>query len=89
MSDIVVPHIILSVSLVRAGNANSRGNVYGIGASAAVFLVPLVFIRLFAPQQYTPGVLLMTVRVTLVSVNRLTPYPPLGHCGSYCGVLLD
>jgi hypothetical protein len=66
VSEIAVPHFALSADLICAGNANSRGNVYGIGASVAVFLVPLMFIRLFAPQQYAPGVVLMTVRVMLV-----------------------
>lgn len=61
VSEIAISHFALSVDIICAGNANSRGNVYGIGASVAVFLVPLVFIRLFAPQQYAPGVILMTV----------------------------
>ena len=65
VSDIVVSHFLLSADLIRSGNANSRGNVYGVGASVAVFLVPLMFIRLFAPQQYVPGIVLMAVRVIL------------------------
>jgi hypothetical protein len=48
------------------GNANSRGNVYGTGASVAVFVVPLMFARLFAPQQYGPGIILMAVTTSLV-----------------------
>jgi len=58
--------LLIGLLVWYIGNANSRGNAYGAGASAAVFLVPLVFIRLFAPQQYTPGVLLMTVTVALI-----------------------
>lgn len=74
VSKIAVLHLALSADLICAGNANSRGNVYGVGASVAVFLVPLVFIRLFAPQQYAPGVVLMTVRVILGSVNHVEPF---------------
>lgn len=29
----------------------------------AVFLVPLVFIRLYAPMQYLPGVIIMNARL--------------------------
>ena len=89
MSDIAVPHFSLSADLIRSGNANSRGNVYGIGASVAVFIIPLMFARLFAPQQYAPGIILMAVRVILVSVNHLNPYPPLGYYMPRCRVLLD
>lgn len=76
VSNIAVPHFSLNADHIHLGNANSRGNVYGVAASVAVFLVPLMFIRLFAPQQYAPGVILMAVRATLVSVNHLNPYPP-------------
>ncbi|KAF8273497.1 hypothetical protein EI94DRAFT_1826225 [Lactarius quietus] len=58
--------LIVGLLVWYIGNANTRGNVYGAGASVAVFLVPLVFIRLFAPQQYAPGVILMTVTVVLI-----------------------
>ncbi len=89
VSDTAVPYFALNADLIRTGNANSRGNVYGVGASVAVFLVPLMFIRLFAPQQYLQGIILMAVRVVLVSVNNLNPYPPLGHCNPHCRILLD
>ncbi|KAI9441300.1 hypothetical protein H4582DRAFT_1367483 [Lactarius indigo] len=48
------------------GNANSRGNVYGVGASVAVFIFPLMFFRLFAPQQYLQGIILMAATVVLI-----------------------
>jgi hypothetical protein len=57
--------LVIGLLVWYLGNANSRGNVYGVGASVAVFLVPLMFIRLFAPQQYAPGVVLMTITVVL------------------------
>jgi hypothetical protein len=89
VSDIAVRHFSLSADLIRSGNANSRGNVYGTGASVAVFVVPLMFARLFAPQQYGPGIILMAVRVILVSVEHLNPYPPLGYYKPRRRVLLD
>ncbi|KAH9042560.1 hypothetical protein EDB85DRAFT_1915639 [Lactarius pseudohatsudake] len=48
------------------GNANSRGNVYGVGASVAVFIFPLMFLRLFAPQQYLQGIILMAATAVLI-----------------------
>lgn len=30
----------------------------------AVFLVPLLFVRLYAPMQYLPGVIIMNVRLS-------------------------
>lgn len=48
--------------MILAGNAKSNGNAYGSAASMAVFLVPLVFVRLYAPVQYLPGVIIMNVR---------------------------
>ncbi|KAH9050166.1 hypothetical protein EDB84DRAFT_1623276 [Lactarius hengduanensis] len=48
------------------GNANSRGNVYGVGASVAVFIFPLMFFRLFAPQQYIQGIILMAATAVLI-----------------------
>ena len=43
------------------GNGNGRGNAYGTAASVGVFLVPLMFIRLFSPPQYLKGNALMLV----------------------------
>jgi len=51
--------LILGVLVWFIGNANGRGNAYGTAASLGVFLVPLMFIRLFTPVQYLGGVILM------------------------------
>lgn len=58
--------LVVGLLVWYVGNANSRGNVYGVGASVAVFLVPLMFFRLFAPQQYLPGTILMAATVVLI-----------------------
>lgn len=50
--------------IMFAGNAKSNGSAYGSAASMAVFLVPLVFVRLYAPMQYLPGVIIMNVRLS-------------------------
>ncbi|KAI0070747.1 hypothetical protein K474DRAFT_1631398 [Panus rudis PR-1116 ss-1] len=48
------------------GSAKSNGNPYGAAASVAVFLVPVIFFRLFCPMQYLPGALLTVVTWALV-----------------------
>ncbi|EED82525.1 predicted protein [Postia placenta Mad-698-R] len=48
------------------GSAKSRGSPYGMAASAGVFLIPLVFCRVFAPVQYLPGVLMVCATWTLI-----------------------
>ncbi|KIP09379.1 hypothetical protein PHLGIDRAFT_86838 [Phlebiopsis gigantea 11061_1 CR5-6] len=48
------------------GSAKGKGNPYGIAAVNAVFLLPLVFLRLFAPPQYLGGVLLFGATFALV-----------------------
>lgn len=57
-----ISHIGLHVcaqSLQGAGRGN--GNPYGNAASAAVFMVPVVFVRLFAPIQYVSAAVLGSV----------------------------
>ncbi|EIN05213.1 hypothetical protein PUNSTDRAFT_107508 [Punctularia strigosozonata HHB-11173 SS5] len=48
------------------GNASSNGNPYGTAAAVGVFLVPVMFIRLFAPLQYLTGVLMGCATFVLV-----------------------
>ena len=45
------------------GNGGGNGNPYGLAASYAVFIVPVLFVRLFAPPQLLPGAILGTVRI--------------------------
>lgn len=72
-----------------SGNAHARGNAYGTAASVGVFLVPLMFIRLFAPQQYLQGVILMAVCSSRSFIKSLSPDHPPVHCRSHCRILLD
>ncbi|KAI9512000.1 hypothetical protein F5148DRAFT_157072 [Russula earlei] len=58
--------LIIGLLVWYTGNAHGRGNPYGAAASVAVFLVPLMFIRLFAPQQYLQGNILMAATAALV-----------------------
>lgn len=58
--------LILGVLVWYIGNAHGRGNAYGTAAGVGVFLVPLMFIRLFAPPQYLPGILLMLATFALI-----------------------
>jgi len=79
----------LRSNAIHLGNAHSNGNAYGTAASFGVFLVPLMFIRLFAPQQYLQGVILMEVCRCLLFVKYLNPNHPLGHRYSHPRILVD
>jgi len=46
------------------GSGHGTGNPYGAAAATGAVMVPVVFIRLFAPVQYMPGVILTCVSVT-------------------------
>ncbi|SRR6266404_1434196 len=89
VSDIAIPPFFLSADLICPGNANSRGSAYGIAASVAVFLVPLMFVRLFAPQQYVQGTMLMAVCTIFVFANPLNPYHSLGYRSPRRRIFLD
>lgn len=43
------------------GNAKSNGTPYGTAAVMAVFLVPMVFVRLFSPPQNLIAVMMFSV----------------------------
>jgi hypothetical protein len=43
----------------------SNGNPYGLAAIMAVVFVPMVFVRIYAPVRYVPGVMLVNVRAIL------------------------
>lgn len=45
------------------GNGNGNGTPYGLAVSYAVFMLPVMFVRLFAPPKYLTGVILGTVRI--------------------------
>ncbi|KAK7451262.1 hypothetical protein VKT23_012602 [Stygiomarasmius scandens] len=48
------------------GNGHGTGNAYGAAAATGAVMVPVVFIRLFAPVQYMPGVILTCVTAALI-----------------------
>ncbi|KAI0291950.1 hypothetical protein BC826DRAFT_1020543 [Russula brevipes] len=47
------------------GNGNGNGTPYGLAASFAVLIIPVLFVRLFAPLKYLPGVMLGAATVAL------------------------
>jgi len=53
---------VLFYSPSGAGNGSGNGSPYGLAASYAVLIVPVMFVRLFAPPQLLPGAILGTVR---------------------------
>ncbi|EPS95103.1 hypothetical protein FOMPIDRAFT_1038634 [Fomitopsis schrenkii] len=58
--------LVLGLLAWYIGSAKGIGNPYGMAAVVAVFLVPVVFFRLFTPMQYLPGVLLAGVTWALI-----------------------
>lgn len=46
---------------IGAGHGAGNGNPYGLAAAVAVFLGPVVFLRLYLPPQYLPAALLFGV----------------------------
>lgn len=58
--------LVIGLVVWYLGNAKSNGNPYGLAASVGVFLIPLLFMRLFSPAQYTSGVILMCATVVLI-----------------------
>jgi hypothetical protein len=52
---------VWSYSPGGAGNGGGNGSPYGLAASYAVLIVPVIFVRLFAPPQLLPGAILGTV----------------------------
>lgn len=62
IGEIMIPHHLRQPLTLGPGNAKSNGSPYGAAASMGVFLVPVVFLRLFTPIHYVPGVLLAGVR---------------------------
>jgi len=53
---------VLCYSPNGAGNGGGNGSPYGLAASYAVLIAPVMFVRLFAPPQLLPGAILGTVR---------------------------
>jgi len=49
------------------GNGSGTGSHYGLAISYAVFIIPVMFIRLFAPAKYLPGLILGSITVTLIT----------------------
>jgi hypothetical protein len=54
---------VLCYSPSVAGNGSGNGSPYGLAASYAVLIAPVLFVRLFAPPQLLPGAILGTVRI--------------------------
>ncbi|KAF8504549.1 hypothetical protein F5888DRAFT_759358 [Russula emetica] len=58
--------LITAILIWYIGNGGGNGNPYGLAASYAVFIVPVIFVRLFAPPQFLPGAILGTATVALI-----------------------
>ncbi|KAJ4488072.1 hypothetical protein J3R30DRAFT_3433086 [Lentinula aciculospora] len=57
---------VLGLAAWYIGDGNGVGNPYGAAAVTAVFMLPLLFVRNFAPQRFLPGVLLGCATFALV-----------------------
>ncbi|KAF8880565.1 hypothetical protein BD779DRAFT_1548971 [Infundibulicybe gibba] len=49
-----------------AGNGRGNGNPYGVAATMGVVLIPFIFVRVYAPPQYLPAVILACATFALV-----------------------
>ncbi|KAF8504548.1 hypothetical protein F5888DRAFT_760893 [Russula emetica] len=58
--------LIAAILIWYIGNGGGNGNPYGLAASYAVLIVPVMFVRLFTPPQFLPGAILGTATVALV-----------------------
>jgi hypothetical protein len=58
--------LTMAILIWYIGNGGGKGSPYGLAASYAVLIIPVMFVRLFAPPQYLPGVILGTATVALV-----------------------
>jgi len=58
--------LVLGLLSWYIGSAKGIGSPYGMAAVVAVLLVPVLFLRLFTPMQYLPGVLLAGVTWALI-----------------------
>ncbi|KZT71069.1 hypothetical protein DAEQUDRAFT_724415 [Daedalea quercina L-15889] len=58
--------LVLGLLSWYIGSAKSNGSPYGMAAVVAVFLVPVLFLRLFSPMQYLPGVIMTSVTWALI-----------------------
>ncbi|KAN0131986.1 Protein of unknown function (DUF2422) domain containing protein [Lactarius tabidus] len=58
--------LITALLIWYTGNGSGNGSPYGLAASYSVFILPVMFIRLFAPAKYLTGLVLGSVTVTLV-----------------------
>ncbi|TBU59289.1 hypothetical protein BD310DRAFT_976680 [Dichomitus squalens] len=48
------------------GSGHGHGNPYGLGASTAVFLFPIIFLRIFAPPQNLVAIMMLGATFVLV-----------------------
>ncbi|KAI0055431.1 hypothetical protein BV25DRAFT_1833168 [Artomyces pyxidatus] len=58
--------LVYGLLIWYVGNARGNGTPYGEAASVAVFVLPLVFVRLFGPPQFLQGIILMNATVVLI-----------------------
>ena len=52
---------LFSTNRMCAGAGHGTGNPYGIAVITGAFLLPLVFLRIYAPPQYLVGILMTGV----------------------------
>ncbi|KAJ7257147.1 hypothetical protein C8J57DRAFT_1136056 [Mycena rebaudengoi] len=58
--------LVFGLAAWYAGNGTSNGNPYGIAAAVGVAIIPLMFMRVFAPERYLAGNILCCATFALV-----------------------
>ncbi|KAI0297584.1 hypothetical protein B0F90DRAFT_1819180 [Multifurca ochricompacta] len=59
--------LVTALLIWYTGNGSGNGSPYGLAASYAVFLLPVTFIRLFAPPKYLQGVMLGCFTTSIIT----------------------
>ncbi|KAJ7261026.1 hypothetical protein C8J57DRAFT_1184384 [Mycena rebaudengoi] len=58
--------LVFGLAAWYAGNGTGNGNPYGSAVAVGVFIVPLMFVRVFAPERFLAGNILCCVTFALV-----------------------
>ncbi|KAL0565348.1 hypothetical protein V5O48_016677 [Marasmius crinis-equi] len=58
--------LVLGLAAWYMGNGHGNGNPYGAAAAVGLWNIPLIFLRLYAPPQYLPAVLLTAATYALI-----------------------
>ena len=71
------------------GNGTSNGNPYGTAAAWGVFVIPILFARLFAPPAILQPLILFAVRFPLTKLEQVINFILIGDAVTHRRIQLD